>query len=347
LSGAFCLLDVNILDMNRRKLILIAAPIVLLVGIYFSGPTPSTPVFDKKMSSIQAESSALEAYISLQEKKHNIKPDNEARIIWADSSKQKTEYSVVYLHGFSASQMEGDPIHKQFAKQFGCNLFLARLADHGIDTTEALLQFTPDRFWESSKEALAIGKALGDKVILLSTSTGGTTALMLAAEYPDDVFALINMSPNIAINDPAAFLLNDPWGLQIARTVMGGNYREWIASEERAKYWNNKYRLESLVQLEELVETSMTAETFSKVKQPTLTLYYYKSEEEQDPEVKVSAMLEMNKLLGTPDSMKDAIAIPNAGAHVLGSPMVSKDVEGVYREIEKFAIEKLHLKPVN
>ncbi len=181
----------------------------------------------------------------------------------------------------------------------------------------------------------------------MSTSTGGTVALMLAAEYPSDVYALISMSPNIAINDPAAFLLNDPWGLQIARLVMGSNYREWKGSEERLKYWNNKYRLESLVQLEELLEQSMTAETFSKVKQPSLTLYYYKNEKEQDPEVKVSAMVKMSGLLGTPDSLKTIVSVPNAGAHVIGSPLTSKDVEGVYKEMEKFAIEKLHLKPIN
>lgn len=243
--------------------------------------------------------------------------------------------------------MEGDPVHRRFAKEFGANLYLARLADHGIDTTETLMQFSADRLWESSKEALAIGKSIGDKVILMSTSTGGTVALMLAAEYPNDVFALINMSPNIAINDPAAFLLNDPWGLQIARIVMGGNYREWIADEERMKYWNNKYRLEALVQLQELLESSMNRETFSKVKQPSLTLYYFKNEKEQDLEVKVSAMLEMNTLLATPDSLKVAIAIPNANAHVIGSSLVSKDVEGVCGNIEKFAKEKLHLKPVN
>lgn len=347
MSGAFCLLGDKYSDMSKQRMVLIAVPIVVLAGIYFSGPQPAAPIFDKKLNLISAEASALEAYISLQEGKHKIKPDNEARIIWADSAKQKTEYAVVYLHGFSASQMEGDPIHRRFARQFGCNLFLSRLADHGVDTTETLLQFTADRFWESAKEALAIGKAIGDKVILMSTSTGGTVALMLAAEYPKDILALINMSPNIAINDPAAFLVNDPWGLQIARAVMGGNYREWVTSEDRAKYWNSKYRLESVVQLEELVERSMNAKTFSKVTQPSLTLYYYKNEEEQDPEVKVSAMLEMNKQLSTPDSLKEAIAIPNAGAHVLGSSLVSKDVEGVYREMEKFAIEKLHLKPVN
>ena len=35
--------------------------------------------------------------------------------------------SVVYLHGFSASQEEGDPVHYDFAQKFGCNLFLAAL----------------------------------------------------------------------------------------------------------------------------------------------------------------------------------------------------------------------------
>ena len=55
-------------------------------------------------------------------------------------------------------------------------------------------------------------------------------------------------------------------------------------------------------------------------------------------------MLEMNKQLGTPDNLKEAIAIPNAGVHVIGSSLVSKDVEGVYKEMEKFAIEKIGMK---
>jgi pimeloyl-ACP methyl ester carboxylesterase len=331
----------------KRILLFMAIPVVAIVIIYLAGPQPSTPVFSKVIPAVPTEATALEQYISENEGKHKLKPNNEARIVWADSSRQRTSYSIVYLHGFSASQMEGDPIHRRLAKEFGCNLFLARLADHGIDTTEALLQFTADRFWESSKEALAIGKAIGDKVILVSTSTGGTTAVLLAAEYPNDVYALINLSPNIALRDPAAFLLNDPWGLQIARTVMGGNYRQWVPDPERAKYWNSKYRLESLVQLEELVESSMTEETFKKIHQPSLTLYYFKNEEEQDPEVSVDAMLNMHAKLATPDSLKVMTAMPNTGAHVLGSSLVSKDVEGVYSEIEKFVKQKLHLKSVN
>ena len=320
---------------------------VILVVVYLVGPKPEAPEYSKTMPAVPMQSAGLEAYITSKESRHNIKPNNAARIIWNDSTKQKTPYAIVYLHGFSASQIEGDPIHRRFAKEFGCNLFLPRLADHGIDTTDALVNFTAERAWESAKEALAVGKQLGEKIILLSTSTGGTLALMLAAEYPEDVFALINLSPNIAINDPAAFLLNDPWGLQIARLVMGGDYRVTDSNGEHAKYWNNKYRLESLTELEELLETTMSKQLFARIHQPSLTLYYYKDEQHQDPQVKVSAMLEMNEQLATPNHLKVAKAMPEAGAHVLGSSMTSKDVDGVYREIRDFAISKLEMSSVS
>lgn len=330
-----------------KRFVFITFPILLIAGVYFLGPAPEKPIFSTEMPAVPADASVLETYIANQEAQHQIKPDNEARIVWLDSSRQKTKYSVVYLHGFSASQEEGDPVHTNFARRFGCNLYLPRLADHGIDTVEQLLTFTADRLWESAKEALAIGKAIGDKVILMSTSTGGTMALMLAAEYPDDIYALINMSPNIEINDPSAFLLNNPWGLQIARLVLGSDYQEINYKPERLPYWNEKYRLEALTQLEELVEDRMTEETFGKVVQPSLTLYYYKDEEHQDPTVKVSAMLRMHEALGTPDELKEAIAIPDAGAHVIGSYLVSEDVESVQQAINTFAERKLGMKSSN
>ena len=321
----------------------ISFPFVALLGLYFLGPAPPKPVFEPNLPAIPAAPDALEGYVRARESKHNLKPDNEARIVWHDSSRSKTEYAVVYLHGFSASQKEGDPVHRSFAEAFGCNLFLARLADHGVDTTDALLNFTADRAWNSAKEALAIGKQLGRKVILIGTSTGGTLALRLAAQYPDDVHALISLSPNIAINNPAAFILNDPWGLYVARMVMGGRHRVTGATAEESAYWNATYRLEAAVQLQELLESSMTEETFRQISQPALTLYYYKSEQEQDPEVKVSAMLTMHAQLSTPDSLKVARAMPAAGAHVLGSSMTSGDVDGVYREMEQFAVRKLRM----
>jgi pimeloyl-ACP methyl ester carboxylesterase len=329
--------------MKPRRWIKISFPVLLLIGLYFLGPKPDAPVFNEQMPVVPEAPAELESYIRQQELQHKLKPDNEARIIWNDSTRRKTEYAVVYLHGFSASYKEGDPVHRRFANEFGCNLFLPRLSDHGVDTTETLMLFTGDRLWESAKEALAVANQIGEKVIIISTSTGGTLALMLAAKYPDRVHALINLSPNIAINNPASFLLNGPWGLQIARVVMGGKYRVTEVTEEKSRYWNGKYRLESAVQLEELIEDSMQKRTFNAVTQPSLTLYYYKNENEQDPEVKVSAMREMHRQLGTPDSLKVIEAMPKAGAHVLGSSLSSQDVDGVYAAIEEFALTKLRL----
>lgn len=327
----------------KRRLALIILALIALVALYLAGPAPENPVLSKAFPLLPSAPAELESYIVQRERAHRIKPDNEARIVWRDTTRSKTEYAVVYLHGFSASPKEGDPVHTRFADTFGCNLYLSRLADHGIDTTDALYYFSADRAWESAKQALAIGEQLGEKVILMSTSTGGTLALLLAAEYPDKVHSLINLSPNIAINDPAAFILNDPWGLQIARVVLGGKCRDTGAGGQDLKYWNGKYRVESLVQLQELLESTMRKETFELITQPSLTLYYYKNEQEQDPQVKVSAMLEMHEQLATPDSLKVAKAMPLAGAHVLGCSMTSKDVQGVFAEIEKFAREKLHM----
>lgn len=332
--------------MNKR-IIKFTFPLLVLAGIYFLGPEPAKPKWDSKLPEVPSDPVLLERYILANESKHKLKPDNEARIIWADSAKSKTPYSVIYLHGFSASQKEGDPVHLNFAKKFGFNLYLARLADHGIDTTDQLINFTGDRFWESSKQALAIGKALGDKVIVMSTSTGGTVALVLATEFKDEVAALINMSPNIAINNSSAWLLNKPWGLQIARRVIGSDFQDIPFDSVRQVYWNGHYRLEALTQLQEMIDDKMTKKTFERVHQPVLTLYYYKNEKEQDPTVRVDAMLKMMAELGTPDDLKRTVAIPNAGAHVIGSDLVSKDIATVEEEINKFAAEVLKLKPAH
>jgi esterase/lipase len=297
--------------------------LLVLIIVYFLGPQPSTPKFTKELPVVSIEASALEQYVSNIEAKHKLKPDNEARILWFnDSLKLQTEYAVVYLHGFSASQEEGDPVHREFAQKFGCNLFLARLAEHGVDTTEPLLNFTADKIWNSAKEAYAIGKKLGKKVILMATSTGGTLALKLAAEYPD-IAGLILLSPNIAINDPNAWLLNNHWGFQIAKLVKGKYNTAEDTTALYAQYWNNKYRIEATVQLEELLESTMKESTFKKVTQPALLLYYYKDDDHQDKVVKVSAMKRMFTQISTPDSLKKQVALPNTGNHVLGSPIKS------------------------
>jgi esterase/lipase len=328
------------------KFLKIATALVLILTIiYLSGPHPKAPVYSSTLPSVPSIT-ILDSFISAQEAQHKLRPNNEARVVWAnDSSKQKTPYAIVYLHGFSASQEEGNPVHENVAKAYNCNLYLARLDEHGIDTSEQLMNLNAEDYWESAKQALAIGKQLGEKVILMGTSTGGTQALQLAAAFPNDVAGLILYSPNIAINDGNAWMLNNPWGLQIARLVKKGNYND--PEDTRpiySQYWNKPYRLEALVALEDLIETTMNKETFAKIVQPTLVLYYFKDDAHQDNVVKVSAIQQMFDQLSTPKESKRSIALPKTGNHVIASPIKSNDIVSVETETKNFLTEIMHLK---
>jgi len=318
-----------------RILKIVILSLLALFVVYFLGPKPPKPELNAVLPTV-VSISALDPYITAMEAPHKIKPNNQAKIIWADSNHTQTDYAIVYLHGFSSSQMEGDPVHQNIAKQFHCNLYLARLAEHGIDTTENLVNLTAEAYWESAKLAYAIGKQLGKKVILMGTSTGGTLALQLAANYPE-IAGLILYSPNIEVFNPSAPLLNKPWGLQIGRAVLKSNYVD-VKYKDSAypKYWNRQYRIEAVVALQNLLEATMTETTFKKIHQPTLALYYYKDEAHQDNVVKVGAIRKMMQQIATPSNLKFEMAIPNAGNHVLASPIVSKDIISVEKATVKF-----------
>jgi pimeloyl-ACP methyl ester carboxylesterase len=329
----------------RRILRWVGIVTVILCIAYLLGPRPEQPKFEKTLPEINFSSNELESFIAKSESEWPVRQDNEARIVWADSlKKEPTEYAIVYLHGFSASQEEGDPVHVTIAKTFGCNLYLSRLSMHGLDTTEQLLGLTADSYWESAKQALAIGRQLGKKVILMGTSTGGTQALQLAAAFPDAVQCLVLLSPNVAIKDPNAWMLNNPWGLQTARMVLGSDYV--VAKDTRPiykQYWNTPYRIEATVELEEMLEQTMKAATFQKVTQPMLLLYYYKDESNQDQVVSVEAMRQMFEQVATPHTLKKEVALPKTGDHVIGSYIKSGDVQSVVEVTTEFLVEVMKL----
>lgn len=334
-----------------NKIIRFVGIVVLLaVTVYIMGPKPPIVELNRDLPSVSAGIDNLDEYVKKNDAGLQIKPDNESRIIWAsDSLKERTGYSLLYLHGFSASWYEGYPANVEFARHFGCNAYFPRLASHGIQTEDELIDMTPVRLWESAKEALMVARTLGNKVIIMSTSTGGTLALKLAADFPEYVDGLILYSPNIRINNKAAFILSKPWGLQIGRKVIGGTHRvvEEDFDSKACRYWNCKYRVEATVYLQQLVEETMTKKTFSNVNEPVFLGYYYKDETHQDEIVKVSAELKMFDQLGTPAESKIKIAFPEAGDHVIASEIKSGAYREVISETIKFAETVLRMKPVN
>ena len=318
---------------------------VIAVG-YLLGPSAHREAVKNEPIMLDPDLVRLEQSIVESEKKANLRPDNEARIVWADNlHKVKTPYSVVYLPGFSASWAEGDPIHKQIAAHFGCNLYLARTAEHGLNSPDALKDITPSNYAGSAERALSIGKALGEKVIVMGTSAGGMLTLYLAVHHPE-IEGLVLYSPCVAVANPALKLATKPWGKQILDQVFKGEHViNTHYSGQRAKYWLPTYHTNGLITLQTMLDEFMTPEQFQKVKQPVFMGYYYKDEEHQDKVVSVAAMLDMFDQLGTPADKKQKVAFPNAGEHVIASHFTSKDLNGVYQATETFLRDVLKLPP--
>jgi hypothetical protein len=112
------------------------------------------------------------------------------------------------------------------------------------------------------------------------------------------------------------------------------------------QYWDCRYRLEATVFLQQLVEETMTKQTFRNVNEPVFLGYYYKDGTLQDDVVKVDAMLKMFEHLGTPNELKVKMAFPEAGDHVIACEITSGAYKDVVSETIKFGEEILKMKPV-
>ena len=309
------------------KKILIA--IVILVGLYFVGPHPDAPTFPgPSWNDIPDDPQAITTFLQAKEAENgNLKPDNQGQIIYADSANpQKTKTVVLYIHGFSASPMEGNPLHKSVAKALNANLVLARIEDHGeFPTDSTMAKASADKFYQSVENYYALAKKLGDEVIVLGTSFGGAMSLVLATKHPE-IKALMLYGPCIAIKDPTAPLVDNPWGLQLARTVMHSDFRDIPSvSPGHKNYWSLHYRLEGIVAIQNFLTHAMTDETFENVKVPVFLSYYYQDEAHQDNVVSVQAMRDMFPKLGS--SIKKEQAFPLSGYHVITSDILGKRVD--------------------
>jgi pimeloyl-ACP methyl ester carboxylesterase len=330
-----------------KPLKLILKILLILIGVlllaFFLGPKPKKIDFSKiHTTHYSNDLHALEDSLNAAESKMPLKKDNQARIVW-DTAYVKTPYSMVYLNGHGASQEEGDPIHEALAHRYGCNLFLSRLEGDGLVTDDPMLNIDPVKWMQSAMDAIAVGQAIGDKVILVSCSTGSTLGLYLEAKYPGLVAAHIMFSPNIDLYDPKSFLLDQHWGLQLARFILGGNSYSWSAPPAAQQYWYTTYRIESLVTMKSVIDQTMTASTFSEIKDPVFMAYYFRDQENQDTTVSVIRMKEMYTQLSTPESLKRSVALPDAGTHIIASDIFNDHLYTLWKPLTSYCENVLKL----
>jgi esterase/lipase len=216
-----------------------------------------------------------EAFLSAEEGAvEGLRPGDGKEILWADAEgRERTPVSVIYIHGFSADRHEIDPVPKRVADALGANLFYTRLSGHGRDGA-AMAEATAGAWLQDVEEALTVGAAIGERVIVLGTSTGGTLALWAAAQerWREHLGALVLVSPNLKVRDRNARLLLWPWGKAAARFVLGPERCFEPVNQGQARHWTTCYPTEALLPMMALVERVRTLD-FRDASTPVLVVY--------------------------------------------------------------------------
>ena len=221
---------------------------LLVVGLAISifGPRPSvdwTVTF-----SPEDLGEDLDAYLRESEARFDdIRPGAEKEIIWAGASGEVTPFSVIYVHGFSASKGEIRPVPDTVAEALGANLYFTRLTGHGRDG-EALGRVTANDWLNDVAEALAIGRQIGERVLVIATSQGGTMTTMAAVDplQMERVAGIAFLSPNYKIKSSASVLLTAPFAEFLVPMITGAE-RSWEPHNEgHAKWWTTRYPTKAL-----------------------------------------------------------------------------------------------------
>lgn len=216
----------------------------------------------------------LDRYLAEREARFSdITPGTEKRILWAGAPGARTEIAVVYLHGFSATSEEIRPVPDRVAEALGANLHFTRLAGHGRPGA-AMAEATAGDWLEDTAEALAIGRRIGRKVVVIATSTGGTLAAIAAtdASLVDGVKGIVFVSPNFRLRNPAAPILTMPFGRHWGPLVAGAEIGFEPQSEAHGRYWTSRYPSVAAFPMGALVRHARGLD-YSGVTTPALFVY--------------------------------------------------------------------------
>ncbi|MBN2280261.1 MAG: alpha/beta fold hydrolase [Candidatus Marinimicrobia bacterium] len=308
--------------------------IIILAGvvIYWSGPKPH---IDTTITPLSLPKD-LDLYLERKESLYDdIVPGTEKKIFWAGKKGEKTDLAFVYIHGFSASRGETEPLSQRVANRFRANLFCTRLTGHGRSSA-ALLKGSVNAWLNDVVEAYEIGRRIGKKIIFIGVSTGASELAWLASqtEY-SDIAGLVWISPNFGPRDKTANILLFPWGKQVAE-LMVGKTRSWNASNPlHEKYWTNSYPTGALVPMMGIVKLARKA-PLEKIEMPILVIYS-PHDRVVDPSLTIKYFLNISS------DQKKLIAYPNAtdpDQHVLAGYALSPESTNELAKIMADYIEK-------
>jgi esterase/lipase len=260
----------------RRPVAVAAIALLILLLAWVLGPRyDAGPDEPAPRPPPPAALDALDAWLAVQEAAvAGLRPQRAKGVVWVDGQQRRTPWAVVYLHGFSASRLETAPLAEQVAEKLQANLFATRLTGHG-GPPEALAAARVSDWLADAVEAVRIGYALGERVLLIGNSTGATLGAWLA-QHPEvagvPIARQVWLSPNFGPADRRTKLLTGPWGVQLARAITGGTVGEASDNPEINAAWTRRYPVEALLPMMALVERVRDGD-WSRVETPVLILY--------------------------------------------------------------------------
>jgi alpha-beta hydrolase superfamily lysophospholipase len=228
--------------------------ILLAVGAAAGGAIIATTPPD--LSYIPRTNANPDLEALLHEPQDNLVPGTEKQLTWFDGE-HATQWSVVALHGFSASRQETAPLAATVATRLGANLFETRFAGHGQERNR-LVDVTAEEWLDDVADALTVGRLIGKKIVVIAASNGAALALsMLDHPTMQAVDSLIMLSPNFGPADPKAMWITRPGGPILLRLV-SGKTRSWDAHNElQERYWTTSYPTRTLVEVIRVVDRAL------------------------------------------------------------------------------------------
>ncbi|TSE31291.1 Thermostable monoacylglycerol lipase [Tepidimonas thermarum] len=260
----------------RRALAGLLVVLAALAALWLAGPRyaygPDAPA---ARAQPPAALTALDGWLAAQEAAHpDLRPGAAKGIVWHGAAGTRTPWAVVYLHGFTATRAETYPLAERVAQALGANLFHTRLTGHGLPA-QALASVTPQDWLADAVEAVRIGHAIGERVLVIGTSTGGTLGAWLALR-PDaagvPVARQVWISPNFGPADKRTELLHGPWGAQLAQAITGGTVGAPSEDPRINAAWTRVYPVQALLPMMALVQRVRTGD-WAAVRTPVLVLY--------------------------------------------------------------------------
>ena len=252
----------------RRILGTAGALAVAIAALILGGPRVDT-AYRPRTIAVPAE---VDAFIAKSESPfRDIVPGAEKTIVWAHPAKTRTPLAIVYLHGFSATRQETSPLCDRVAAHFGANLYYARLTGHGRDGSN-LAKATVNDWLNDAIEAMEIGKRIGERVIVIGTSTGGTLAAWLVQQPAPSAYACVLLSPNFGPKNRKATVLTWPWASRFAPWFFGEQYHRAPQSAAEARYWTSDYPTTALIPMMGLVKL-VSRSHLEAVRSPVLLIY--------------------------------------------------------------------------